>query len=95
MGSPDSGTTAIAERQQLGAVVLGNRLSTSVRAVALGAVAVGACALGAAAIGALAIGRLAVGALRLRRGRAGVLDVEVLRIGRLHVRELIVDSRTV
>jgi hypothetical protein len=62
-----------------------------VRSVAAGALAVGALAVGATAVGALAIGRLAIGALALRRGRVRSLEVEELTVGRLHIRELVID----
>jgi len=61
------------------------------RSTSAGAMAVGALALGAFAIGVLAIGRLAIGALRLKSGHARSLTVDNLQVGRLHVRDLIVD----
>jgi len=61
-------------------------------AVSVGAVAFGACAMGATAIGALAIGRIAIGFLGLRRGRIKTLRVDEMTIGRLHVRELVIDD---
>jgi len=62
-----------------------------VRSAAAGALAIGALAVGATAVGALAIGRLAVGALALRRGRVRSLEVDELTVGRLHIRELVID----
>jgi hypothetical protein len=63
----------------------------SIRAASVGAAAIGALAIGAAAIGALAIGRVLVGTLRLKRGHVRALTVENLIVGRLHIRELVID----
>ena len=63
----------------------------SVPALSAGAVALGAIAFGATALGALAVGRLAIGALALRLGRVRSLEIDELREGRLHIRELVVD----
>jgi hypothetical protein len=63
----------------------------SVSAASIGALAIGALALGAIAIGALGIGRAAVGALSVTRSRVRSLAVEDLDVGRLHVRELVID----
>ena len=63
----------------------------SMSAASIGALAIGAVAFGAMAIGALGIGRAAVGALSLKRGRVRSLAVEDLDVGRLHVRELVID----
>jgi hypothetical protein len=68
----------------------GTTLST--RTAAAGALAIGALAIGALAIGALAIGRLSIGGLALKRGRARSVVLEELDVGRLHVRELVIDS---
>jgi hypothetical protein len=51
------------------------------------AFALGAAALGAVAVGALAIGRLAVGRLVIRKARFGTLEVDELRVRRLHLAE--------
>jgi hypothetical protein len=59
--------------------------------VAAGAAAIGALAVGAYAIGAMAIGRLAIGSLALRRGWVRTLSIDDVAIGRLGVRELVVD----
>jgi hypothetical protein len=58
---------------------------------AVAALAIGAFATGALAVGALAIGRLAVGALSLRRGHVRSFVVDDLEVGRLRVRELVVE----
>ena len=71
------------------AAVRGGR--SAPRRVALGAMATGAMAIGAFAVGAFAIGRLAIGALTLRHGRVRNLSLEEVSVGRLEVRELVVD----
>jgi quinol monooxygenase YgiN len=62
-------------------------------ALAVGACAVGALALGACAIGALAVGRLAIGGVSVRRGWLQKLAVEDVEIGRLAVRQLVVEQQ--
>lgn len=39
------------------------------------------------------IGRLIIRHLTVRGARLGVVEIEELRVGRLHVRELVVDDR--
>ena len=82
-------------RQEVHALMpaAGQSLTRSPRSLGLGAVALGAFALGATAIGALAIGRLAIGSFVVRRGRLRSLTAETLEVRRLHIGELIVDSR--
>ena len=74
----------------IGAQAIGAK---AVKAQAIGSLAIGALAVGAVAIGALAIGRLVIGRLTIRRARLGVLEMDELRVGRLHVRELVVDEK--
>jgi hypothetical protein len=76
----------------VGRIALSAQPARSTGAGAIGALAVGACAFGAIAIGAIAIGRLAIGGMAVRRGRIRTLTVDELRIGRLHVRELVIDT---
>ena len=49
-------------------------------------------AVATSAIGALAIGAVAIGALSLKRGKIESLTIEDLEVGRLRVRELIIDN---
>ena len=56
--------------------------------------AIGALAVGAVAIGTLALGRLVIGRLAIRRTRLGVVEIDELRVGRLHVRELVTERRS-
>ena len=65
----------------------------AVGAQAMGGLAIGALAVGAAAIGALALGRLVIGHLAVRRTRLGVVEIDELRVRRLHVRERVIDDR--
>jgi len=69
----------------------GGRPAGAVTAIATRAAATGALAIGACAIGALAIGRLAIGYLAMRRARLETLSIENVIIGRLGVRDLIID----
>jgi heme-degrading monooxygenase HmoA len=62
------------------------------RRIALGAAATGAVALGAFAVGALAIGSLAIGAIAVKRAVVRKLSIEDVTIGRLNVRELLVQQ---
>jgi quinol monooxygenase YgiN len=81
--------SAVRERRSLpGHMALG---TVATGALAIGACAVGAVAVGAVAIGAVAIGRLALGALTLQHGRIRSLLLEEVSVGRLKVRELVVD----
>src|SRR5215211_5626046 len=75
------------EQRPFGAQVAFARVATGLAWTALGALVVGASAAGAVAIGALAIRALAV-----KRGRIQCLDIEELEVGRLHVRELVVEQ---
>jgi hypothetical protein len=75
------------EQPPFGAQVAFARVATGLAWTGLGALAVGASAAGAVAIGALAIRALAV-----KRGRIGRLDIEDLEVGRLHVREMVVEQ---
>lgn len=63
------------------------------RQVALRAAATGALALGACAIGAFAVGRLAIGVLSVKSGRLRNLAVGDVEIGRLAVRELVLEQQ--
>jgi quinol monooxygenase YgiN len=63
----------------------------AVTAIATRAAATGVVAIGAYAIGALAIGRLAIGYLAMRRARLETLSIENVIIGRLGVRDMIID----
>ncbi len=63
----------------------------SARTAAFGALAIGALAFGATAIGACAIGRLAIRALAVKHGRAASVVIDELTVGRLRVRELLVE----
>ena len=74
----------------IGASAIG---AQATKAQAIGGLAIGALAVGAVAIGAFAIGRLVIGRLTIRRTRLGVLEIDDLRVGRLHVRELVVDDK--
>ena len=69
----------------------GGRAAAAVTAIATSAAATGAVAIGACAIGALAIGRLAIGYLAMRRARIETLAIENVIIGRLGVRDLVID----
>jgi quinol monooxygenase YgiN len=69
----------------------GGDAAAAVTAIATRAAASGAVAIGACAIGALALGRLAIGYLAMRRARIETLAIENVIIGRLGVRDLIVD----
>ena len=67
---------------------------TAVRVVGVGlmvAVAIGAAAIGALAIGFLAIGKLRIGQLRVIRGTYDQLEVETLNVGRLTVKDLVIE----
>ena len=61
-------------------------------ATGLGWTGLGALAVGAMAAGAVAIGGLAIRARAVKRGRSECLDREELEVGRLHVRELLVEQ---
>ena len=63
-------------------------------ATALGSTSLGAAATGAAALGAVAIGALAIRRLAVKRGKVGHLTIEDLEVGRLRVRELVVEQRS-
>jgi quinol monooxygenase YgiN len=69
----------------------GGPAAAAVTAIATRAAATGAVAIGAYAIGALAIGRLAIGYLAMRRARLETLSIENVIIGRLGVRDMIID----
>jgi hypothetical protein len=69
----------------------GDTTSHTPRRMALRAAATGGLALGAFAVGALAIGRLAIGAIAIRRGVVRTLRIDEVDIGRLGVRELVVE----
>ena len=65
----------------------------AIGAQAIGGLAIGAFAVGAVAIATLALGRLIIGRVAIRHTRLGVVDVDELRVGRLHVREQVLDDR--
>jgi hypothetical protein len=65
----------------------------AIGAQGIGGLAIGALAVGAVAVGTLALGRLIIGRLTVRRTRLGVVEIDELRVGRLHLRELVVDDR--
>jgi quinol monooxygenase YgiN len=69
----------------------GGPAAAAVTAIATSAAATGAVAVGACAIGALAIGRLAIGYLTMRRARLETLSIENVVIGRLGVRDMVID----
>ena len=69
----------------------GGPAAAAVTAIATSAAATGAVAVGACAIGALAIGRLAIGYLTMRRARLETLSIENVIIGRLGVRDMVID----
>src|SRR5215208_3901661 len=75
------------EQPPFGAQVAFARVATGLAWTALGALAVGASAVGAGAMGALALRALAV-----KRGMIQRLDRVELGLGRLHVRELVVEQ---
>lgn len=60
--------------------------------VAIIATAIGAVAVGAFAIGALAVGRLAIGRLTVGSGRFKFLEIDDLRVKRLHAAKLTVSE---
>jgi hypothetical protein len=71
--------------------------SSSGTQLAFGRAAIEATGIGtmggsATAIGALAIGALAIRAFTVKRGRIERLNNEELRVGRLHVRELVIEQ---
>jgi PPOX class probable F420-dependent enzyme len=59
---------------------------------ALGQMSAGAMAAGAAAFGAVAIGALAIRALAVKRGKIGHLSIDELEVGRLRVREPVIEE---
>jgi hypothetical protein len=69
-------------RTAIGARAIG---AQAIKAQGIGGLAIGALAVGAVAIGTLALGRLLIGRLAIRRTRLGVVEIDELRVGRLHI----------
>jgi hypothetical protein len=74
----------------IGAQAIG---AQAIKVQGIGGLAIGALAVGAVALGTLALGRLIIGRMAIRHTRLGVVEIDELRVGRLHVRELVADDR--
>ena len=72
--------------EAIGAQAIG---AQAIKAQGIGGLAIGALAVGAVAIGTLALGRLFINRLAIRRTRLGIVEIDELRVGRLHVREVV------